>query len=255
MDIKAALLGTIPLLAIFVIALLIERINPAQVQPLKSAGFNLLYTLLYALAQSAIVPLVSVATVVAVNAAGGGWIDLPNTGWGLLLGFLLYAFTLDFMEYLFHRAQHRFPVMWAMHSFHHSDTALNATTTSRHHWAEHGIKMLTIFMLAGVIFKANSAIVGLYAAISFYNVFSHMNIRIGFGRMSFALNSPQYHRIHHSALPEHYDCNFAGLFPIFDVLFGTYRQPRAGEFPPTGLDDKKPPHGLIDAIIWPARAK
>lgn len=255
MDIKAALLGTIPLLAIIVIALPIERINPAQVQPLKSVGFNLVYTLLYALAQAAIIPLVSIATVVVVNAAGGGWIDLPNTGWGLLFGFLFYAFTLDFMEYLFHRAQHRFAVMWAMHSFHHSDPALNATTTSRHHWAEHGIKMLTIFMLAGVIFKANSAIVGLYAAISFYNVFPHMNIRIGFGRMSFALNSPQYHRIHHSALPEHSDCNFAALFPIFDVLFGTYRQPRAGEFPPTGLDGKKQPSGLIDAIIWPARAK
>src|SRR5207253_9683313 len=136
-----------------VIALLIERINPAQVQPLKSAGFNLVYTLLNTLVQAAIIPLVSVATVVAVNAAGGGWIDLPNTGWGLLFGFLLYAFTLDFMEYLFHRAQHRFALMWAMHSFHHSDTALNATTTNRHHWAEHGIKLLTIYMLAGVIFK------------------------------------------------------------------------------------------------------
>jgi sterol desaturase/sphingolipid hydroxylase (fatty acid hydroxylase superfamily) len=255
MDIEAALFGTLPLLVIIVIALLIERINPAQVQPLKSAGFNLVYTLVYSLVQAAIVPLVSVATVVAVNAAGGGWIELPNTGWGLLFGFLLYAFTLDLMEYLFHRAQHRFAVMWAMHSFHHSDTTLNATTTSRHYWAEHGIKMLTIFMLTGVIFKANAIIVGLYAVISFYNVFTHMNIRIGFGRMSFALNSPQYHRIHHSALPEHRDCNFAGLFPIFDVLFGTYRQPRAGEFPPTGVDDKKPPSSLIDAIIWPVRVK
>jgi len=39
------------------------------------------------------------------------------------------------------------------------------------------------------------------------------------------------------------------------VLFGTYRQPRVGEFPPTGLDDRKQPSGLIDAIIWPARSK
>ncbi|RFU44176.1 sterol desaturase family protein [Paraburkholderia sp. DHOC27] len=255
MDIKAALLGTLPLLAIILVALLIERTNPAEVQPLRSAGFNLVYTVVFAVVQTAVVPLVSVVTVVAVNAAGGGWIKLPGTGWGLLFGALLYTFTLDLMEYLFHRAQHRFPVMWAMHSFHHSDTALNATTTNRHHWAEHGIKMLTIYLLVGVIFKINPAIVGVYAVISLYNVFPHMNLRIGFGRLSFALNSPQYHRVHHSVLPEHYDCNFAALFPVFDVMFGTYREPREGEFPPTGLDNHKRPSGLIDAMIWPVRVR
>jgi sterol desaturase/sphingolipid hydroxylase (fatty acid hydroxylase superfamily) len=35
---------------------------------------------------------------------------------------------------------------------------------------------------------------------------------------------PTGHRVHHSALPEHRDKNFAGIFPIWDHLFGTYYQ-------------------------------
>ncbi len=247
------LLGVLPLLIVVCIALLAERVRPAEAQTLMSARFNLLYMATYGLAQGLIAPTLSVLTVVAINRVGGGWIVLPGAGWSLLWGFALYAITLDFMEYIFHRAQHRFPLMWAMHSFHHSDTAMNASTTGRHFWAENGIKMLTIYLAAGILFRANAAILGMYALLTFYHVFPHMNLRVGFGRWSFLMNSPQYHRIHHSVLEEHFDCNFAGLFPIFDVLSGAYRHPEVDEFPPTGLDTGARPGGLADAIIWPAR--
>ncbi|SOE61151.1 Sterol desaturase/sphingolipid hydroxylase, fatty acid hydroxylase superfamily [Burkholderia sp. D7] len=230
------------------------RLKPVEAQPLKSVQLNLAYTLVNTLVDAITVPLFSVATVLAVNAAGGGWIVLPAAGWMLLPAFLLYALTLDFSEYLFHRAQHRVPIMWAMHSFHHSDAALNASTSSRHYWAERGIKMMTIYLAAGILFKTNVLILGMYALLSFYNIFLHMNIRIGFGRWSMLMNSPQYHRIHHSALPEHHDCNFSALFPIFDLIFGTYRMPRRAEYPPTGLDSGEHQSGLIEAIFWPVRS-
>jgi sterol desaturase/sphingolipid hydroxylase (fatty acid hydroxylase superfamily) len=241
----------LPLLVIIVVALFIERVRPAQTQPPKAARFNLVYTVLYVVAQVMIVPIVSVATVSTINASGGGWIVLPTTGWALLPAFVLYALTLDFLEYLFHRAQHRVPVLWAMHSLHHSDATLNASTTSRHYWGEPGIKMVTIYLLAGMLFKANVFILGMYALLSFHNVFSHMNLRLGFGRWSTLINSPQYHRLHHSALPEHHNCNFAALFPVFDVMSGAYRRPHKSEYPPTGLDSGELPSGLVDAIFWP----
>lgn len=253
--IVAVVTGSLLLLIVIFIGLLVERLKSDGAQPLKSVRLNLTFTLVYMLAQAIIVPVFSLATVVAVNAAGGGWIVLPTTGWTLLPAFLLYALTIDFCEYLFHRAQHRVPVMWAMHSFHHSDTALNASTTSRHYWAEHGIKMMTIYLAVGMLFKTNVLILGMYALLSLYNVFLHMNIRVGFGRWSMLMNSPQYHRIHHSALPEHFNCNFSALFPIFDLVFGTYRRPRKAEYPPTGLDCGEPPSGLIDAIFWPVSSR
>jgi sterol desaturase/sphingolipid hydroxylase (fatty acid hydroxylase superfamily) len=189
----------------------------------------------------------------AATAAGGGLISLNASGWMLAPAFLLYALSMDFLEYVFHRVRHRVPAMWAMHSFHHSDTTMNASTTTRHYWADAGIKALSIYLLAGILFKTNLVILGMYGLLGLYHVFPHMNVRVGFGRYWMVVNSPQYHRIHYSAQAEHFDRNFAGLFPVFDRLFGTQHIPRAGEFPPTGLDTGKAPKTLIDALIWPAR--
>jgi sterol desaturase/sphingolipid hydroxylase (fatty acid hydroxylase superfamily) len=104
-----------------------------------------------------------------------------------------------------------------------------------------------------MFFKVDAASLILYNLLTLYNLFPHMNARVGFGRWSWILNSPQYHRLHHSALPEHHDCNFAALFPIFDVLCGAYRRPAAGEFPPTGLFDGFAPVGVWEMLIWPWR--
>jgi sterol desaturase/sphingolipid hydroxylase (fatty acid hydroxylase superfamily) len=42
--------------------------------------------------------------------------------------------------------------------------------------------------------------------------------------------TPVFHRWHHSRQAEAMDKNFAGLFPIWDILFGTYYMPR-GKMP------------------------
>jgi len=145
--------------------------------------------------------------------------------------------------------------MWSMHSFHHSDTAFNASTATRHYWAEQGIKMMTVYLVAGIFFRANPLILGLYAVLSFNSVFAHMNIRCGSGRPSLLMNSPQYHRLHHSSLPEHQNCNFAALFPFIDLLFGTCRMPGASEYPATGLSRIDQPIRWIDALFWPIRTR
>ena len=96
-------------------------------------------------------------------------------------------------------------------------------------------------------------IIAIYGIISFLNYFFHMNVRVGFGRGWFLLNSPQYHRVHHSSLSEHRDRNFAALLPMFDAIFGTAYHPHASEYPPTGLDDHDSPRGVFEAIVWPVR--
>ncbi|MDN2679231.1 MULTISPECIES: sterol desaturase family protein [unclassified Janthinobacterium] len=255
MGYAALLLGPLMLLAVILLALLIERRHPLQQQPSGASRFNLAYMLIYAASGAMLAPLTAIVTVQLVNAAGGGLINLASSGWMLAPAFLAYALTMDFLEYVFHRVQHRVPAMWAMHSFHHSDTAMNASTTTRHYWAEAGIKALSIYLLAGILFKTNMVILGMYGILSLYHVFPHMNVRVGFGRYWMLCNSPQYHRVHHSVQAEHFNCNFAGLFPVFDWLFGTHHIPRAGEYPPTGLDTGKAPGTLLDALTWPVRSK
>ena len=192
-------------------------------------------------------------TVTMTNWLGGGIIILPSAGYWFVPAIATYTITMDLGEYPFHRAQHRMPALWAMHSFHHSDQSVGISTTPRHFWAEHALKAATIYFLIGLLFRSNPQIITIYGIISFLNYFFHLNVRVGLGRGWFLLNSPQYHRVHHSSLSEHRDRNFAALLPIFDAIFGTAYRPHASEYPPTGLDDQDDPRGVLEAIVWPFR--
>lgn len=162
-------------------------------------------------------------------------------------GFLLFFMLRDGLEFAFHIAQHRIPFLWAMHSLHHSDPNMAALTTQRHYWADPLIKQVTIWSLALMIFSPTPAIYAAYGLASLWNIFTHADLPVNFQRWSWLLNSPAYHRRHHSILPEHYDQNFAAMLPIFDVICGTYRRPEG--FAPTGL--ARSPQSLGEVLIWP----
>jgi sterol desaturase/sphingolipid hydroxylase (fatty acid hydroxylase superfamily) len=48
-------------------------------------------------------------------------------------------------------------------------------------------------------------------------------------------------------LPDHYDSNFAALFPVWDVLVGSYHRPDG--YPPTGFARR--PRSLREVVLWP----
>lgn len=165
------------------------------------------------------------------------------------LGALAYLVIRDFLEFAYHRAQHSVPFLWSMHALHHSDPEMSALTTNRHFWGDQLIKAVTIWPLAAAVVAPTPAMLALFNLFSLWNFVVHARLPFGFGRLSWLLNSPAYHRRHHSCLPEHYNSNFAALFPVFDVLCGSYHRPDG--FPPTGLDRK--PESLVDVMLWPAR--
>jgi sterol desaturase/sphingolipid hydroxylase (fatty acid hydroxylase superfamily) len=82
------------------------------------------------------------------------------------------------------------------------------------------------------------AIFGVYKAI--HSRFVHSNAKINLGWLGWVVVSPQFHRVHHSVDPAHADKNFAGVFSIFDYLFGT-AHPSRDAYPETGIDDVRFP--------------
>jgi len=240
-------------LLVFGLGFLVERIKPAQAPETPGFILNLGYLVPLNLINGALKPAYAAGSTLIVNALGGGLIELPSSGIGLLVSIPCYMLAMDGGEYLFHRAQHHIPALWALHSLHHSDPAVNVSTTPRHFWGDPFLKAITIYSLVGLLFKTNPAVVGAYVLFGFYNYFLHLNVRVGFGRWSTWLNSPQTHRLHHSYLPEHRDCNFAQFFPVFDLLGGTYRQAESNEYPPTGLDSAEIPYKVHGMLLWPWR--
>ena len=78
---------------------------------------------------------------------------------------------------------------------------------------------------------------------TFHSAFVHANLNWTLGPFKYVLATPVFHRWHHTSLEEGGNTNFAGTFPLWDILFGTYRMPenqlpdgygvrRSGESPP-----------------------
>ena len=89
--------------------------------------------------------------------------------------------------------------------------------------------------------------------LTFYAVFLHANVPWGFGLLGRLVASPKFHRWHHTSEDEGLDKNFAGLLPIFDVLFGTYYTPK-GRLPQTfGLKNEEVPEGFWRQLVYPFR--
>jgi sterol desaturase/sphingolipid hydroxylase (fatty acid hydroxylase superfamily) len=241
----------LPTIAVVAICMVLERRWPAVSANRGDRLQNIKVWIPYLAGQFLLTPALGGFTTLAVNAVGGGLIELPSTGWDLAVGVLAYLVAMDFGEYLFHRAQHAISALWEMHSLHHSDPELDATTTVRHFWFDPLLKTVTIWLAVGLLFKASPPILAVYFGLMLTNFLTHANLHLGFGKASWIWNSPQYHRLHHAAAPEYYDCNYAALLPIFDVMFGCYRKPRPDEFPATGLASGVAPESLTEAVLWP----
>jgi sterol desaturase/sphingolipid hydroxylase (fatty acid hydroxylase superfamily) len=219
----------------------IERLRPAEPgQPWRGMLFNLHYGVWSTAVFVAITPWLTAYATGAVRDVAPGWLT-----WGEALSLpakigiaLAYLVAYDLCYYTFHRLQHGWPLLWRQHLLHHSDYAVNATTTFRHHWLEEPLKVFIVVVPLAVLFAAPPALTGVAAiVVAAWPVFIHANMRVGFGPGHWLLTSPQTHRVHHSRLGEHTDRNFAVFFPAIDRLFGTWYEPRPGEYPPTGLHD------------------
>jgi sterol desaturase/sphingolipid hydroxylase (fatty acid hydroxylase superfamily) len=149
---------------------------------------------------------------------------------------LLYILVKDFFYYFLHRCQHKVGFLWDIHAIHHSDTAFNTTTYLRQHWLNSPANDLFVTIPMTLLFDLPPVTMfDISLVLSVWLFFSHMNVRLQLGCLSWVVTGPQLHRLHHSCQREHIDTNFAQHFPIWDVLFGTYLHPKKDEFPATGL--------------------
>jgi sterol desaturase/sphingolipid hydroxylase (fatty acid hydroxylase superfamily) len=188
-----------------------------------------------------------------VSAAGGGFIHLRADGAWLVPSLAVYIVAGDLYRYWMHRLSHAVPLLWALHSFHHSAEALTFVTGARHHWLDRVVND-GFFPFFAILFRVPPEIVLVGNCIYFLpDGCAHLNLRLSPGRFVMWVNSPQYHRIHHSTRREHADKNFAALLPLWDIVFGTAWRPAPDEFPATGLGDGAKPRSLWEGIVWPFR--
>jgi sterol desaturase/sphingolipid hydroxylase (fatty acid hydroxylase superfamily) len=145
----------------------------------------------------------------------------------------------DFLGYWSHRLFHR-RRLWPFHAVHHSTQDLDWLASVRVHPVNdlvgHLVQTLPLVLLGFNPWVATTAA----PFLTFYAIFLHANVDWGFGPLRYVIATPLFHRWHHSRQREAWDKNFAGLFPIWDLIFGTLYLP-AGKVPEDfGIDDTMP---------------
>lgn len=164
----------------------------------------------------------------------------------------IYLLVSDFVFYWYHRAQHYFKYFWVIHELHHSDKAMNVTTSMRTYWLERPLQTLLIVMPIYYVVGIDALAIKLYFTVStFWLFFTHANLKLQLGIFTPIIAGPQVHRIHHSILPEHQGKNLAQFFPFYDIMFGTFYYPKHNEFPATGLSDEDVDESITNVMTKP----
>jgi len=161
-----------------------------------------------------------------------------------LAAFFVYFVVLDFFDYWYHRASHRFNWWWALHGLHHSQQNMNLWTDNRNHLLDDLLRDVYMGVIALGIGVEPSQYVLLVSVSRILQSLQHANVRLHFGWLGERLLvSPRYHRMHHAIGAGHENadgklggCNFAVLLPVWDIIFRTANFTPA--FVATGIRDQ-----------------
>jgi sterol desaturase/sphingolipid hydroxylase (fatty acid hydroxylase superfamily) len=144
-------------------------------------------------------------------------LDIEPTWWTWAL--LLVAG--DFVYYWFHRVHHEVRFFWAAHINHHSSEHYNLSTALRQSWTTPFTSLLFWWPLALLGFPP-AMILSLIAINTLYQFWIHTEVVDRVGPLEYVLNTASHHRVHHGANLEYLDRNHAGMFIVWDKLFGTF---------------------------------
>lgn len=131
----------------------------------------------------------------------------------------------DFTIYWIHRSQHRYRLMWRTHAWHHSIEEMYWFAGFRTSFLHSLLNNIPQVVIPVTIFQLSPAEAGIgYSFGIFIQFVEHTNWKLSFGPLNWLLVTPDYHRIHHAA-KLHRGKNLAGIFRIWDKMFGTYVDP------------------------------
>ncbi|OYX63339.1 MAG: C-5 sterol desaturase [Sphingomonadales bacterium 32-64-17] len=172
-----------------------------------------------------------IGSVLAGLITGGAVLAMANAVYAYRLfdiGYVWWAWPLAFVlddlaYYWFHRTAHRVRWFWAAHVVHHSSEHYNLSTALRQTW--------TGFIALSFLFRLPLFLLGFPPALVFFLVGLNLIYQYwihteAVGRMprwfEAVMNTPSHHRVHHATNPRYLDANFAGVFIVWDRMFGTF---------------------------------
>ncbi len=143
---------------------------------------------------------------------------------------------IDFCFYWFHRSAHKINFLWGSHIAHHSSEEYNLSVALRQSATENFFSLFFFLPLAfiGVTWKQFAIGWGLNLI---YQFWVHTRLIGKLGPVEWIMNTPSHHRVHHGRNPRYIDTNFAGVFIVWDRIFGTFQ-----------IEDEEPVYGITNRL-------
>lgn len=211
---------------LFAVLALVEMVAPTRPrlpEPKKRWVTNLAFTTVNILVLS-FLPVTFFGAAIWAQARGYGLLNLISLPFGVLT--LATLLTRGFISFFTHYLMHKVSFLWRLHRVHHLDTELDITSTVRFHPLEFVVALVPGVALV-VAVGMSPWVLLLYEILDAgVTLFSHANIRLprGVDRvLRYVIVTPNLHRVHHSSWQPETDSNFSAVFPIWDVICGTFR--------------------------------
>lgn len=129
----------------------------------------------------------------------------------------------DFVFYFFHRFSHRCSFLWAGHMVHHEVGEFNLTVALRRSVMQE-FTIIGVYLPFAVLGFSPRAFFLSFAAHNLYQFLIHTRYSPELKLFGLVFNTPHHHEIHHARNDCYIDKNFAGVFILWDKLFGTYTE-------------------------------
>lgn len=146
---------------------------------------------------------------------------------------------LDFWTWMWHLTCHRLPLLWRFHRVHHSDTAMDVSSSARFHPGELACSTVArIPMILALGIRTEDLLIyeTLLLAISQFH-HSAINAEQTDRWLGWLLVTPGIHRIHHSRNRSETNSNFAAVLSVWDRLCRTSRPANSNPAEAPGLHE------------------
>jgi sterol desaturase/sphingolipid hydroxylase (fatty acid hydroxylase superfamily) len=169
-------------------------------------------------------------------AAVPAWIDRPpfhrsdallglGVDWPALASWSVVFILVDLCYYWSHRLSHVVNVLWAGHVVHHSSEEYNLSVALRQS-SLHGLFTWVFYLPLALIGVPAEMFIACYALNLVYQFWIHTRAVGRLGWLEAVMNTPSHHRVHHGVNPRYLDRNYAGVFIVWDRMFGTFEPER-----------------------------
>jgi len=158
--------------------------------------------------------------------------QMPMNAWW---AWVLLLFVDDFAYYWFHRISHESRLFWNFHVVHHSSEHFNLSVAVRQSWFG-GVAHWIFYIPMGLLGFPLWAFLLMHGLNLIYQYWIHTPFIKSLGPLEYVMNTPSHHRVHHAVNEIYLDKNYAGIFIIWDRMFGSFvnetEEPRYGIIKP-----------------------